>query len=436
MARVPGQDGSLHFMIGTLKTGKSVEGCGTFRRPCDVERRRTLILVVAAALAFAGKVALSVTTYGTNDVMTWEADIRKIQSDGALALYRDGAMATLGEKQYRVERFNHPPFMVHALRAGGIAAAVSGIPFRVWLRVTSAIADTGILLIVWGILGTGNPLSLSRLLPVALSPVLILVSGFHGNTDSMMIFFLLLSIHLIQTGRSGWQAGAALGMAANIKVVPLIFVSVILLYLPTTRRRVEFALSAAGIWLAGSMPYLAQDPALVIRSVFGYNSSGSGYWGLPAVASLISNDALKAYMTFGKPLAFAAVLVASWGVHVWVRRASLFAQCAFIGFLFLFMLSAFGPQYLVWLVPWSAALPWRKVRWHYALSSVFLCAFYGAWSRGSWYIVNFMETAAPRPSREALVAILAFACWASVGAMVIVCGKQLRDRPDPENVYN
>ena len=45
------------------------------------------------------------------------------------------------------------------------------------------------------------------------------------------------------------------------------------------------------------MPYLAQDPALVIRSVFGYNSSGSGYWGLSAIAALLSKDALDAYRT-------------------------------------------------------------------------------------------------------------------------------------------
>jgi hypothetical protein len=389
-----------------------------------IAQRRKLILIVAASLAFATKAALSVTTYGTNDILFWEADIRKIQSDGGLALYRDGAVPTLGGKHYGVERFNQPPFMVHAFRAGGVAAAVSGIPFRVWLRITCAAADIGILLLVRGIMGIGSQLALSRLLPVALSPVLILVSGFHGNTDSVMVLFLLLSIYLVQSGRPAWQAGAALGMAANIKVIPLIFVPVILMYLPTTRRRVEFALSAAGIWLAGSMPYFARDPALVFRSVFGY-SGVSNYWGLSAIASLISGDALKAYRAFGKPLALAAALVASWGIHLWAGRASLFLRCAFIAFLFLFVLSGFGTQYLVWLAPWSAVFPWRKVRWHYALSSVFLCAYYGLWSRGKWYLANTLEVT-PHPPKEALVAILAVACWVSVGAMVIVCGQELR----------
>ncbi len=391
------------------------------------QRRRTQILIVAAALAFTLKAVLSVATYGTNDVLFWEADIRKIQSDGGLALYRDGAVPALGEKRYGVEHFNQPPFMVHAFRAGGVAAAVSGIPFRVWLRITSAVADVGILLLIWGMLGSQKPLPLSRLLPVALSPVLILVSGFHGNTDSVMIFFLLLSIFLIERGRSGWEAGAAFGMAANIKVVPLIFAPVILMYLPA-KRRVGFAVSAAGIWLAGSMPYLAQDPRQVIRSVFGYNSV-SGFWGFSAMAALISDDSLKAYRTFGKPLALAAVLVASFGIQVWAGRASIFMRCAFIAFLFLFVLSGFGVQYLVWLVPWTAAFPWKKVRWHYALSSVFLCAYYGVWSRGRWYIANTLE-ATPHPPREGLVAILAAACWVSVGAMVVVCGRAPRRATD------
>ncbi len=137
------------------------------------------------------------------------------------------------------------------------------------------------------------------------------------------------------------------------------------------------------------MPYLAQDPALVIRSVFGY-SSISGYWGFSVIAILISDGALSAYRTFGKPLTLAVVLAASWGVHVWARKASLFLRCAFIAYLLLFVLNGFGPQYLVWLVPWSAALPWRKVRLHYAVLSVFVCVYYGIWSRGRWYIVNFM----------------------------------------------
>ncbi len=386
------------------------------------ERHRKTILVVCAALAFAGKTALSFTTYGTNDVLFWEANVRKIELDGGLALYRDGAKPVLGEKQYRVEPFNQPPFMIDALRAGGAVAAISGIPFRVWLRITSAIADVGMLLLVWGILGTGKQVPSSRLLPIALSPVLLLVSGFHGNTDSVMMFFLLLSVYLIETGRSGWVAGAALGMAASIKVVPLIFIPVILPYLPIARRRVEFLLSAAGIWLAGSMPYLAEDPALVFRSVFGYNSI-SGFWGLSALAAFFSQG--NVYRGIGKPLALATVLLASWGVHVWARQAELFSRCAFIAFLFVFVLSGFGVQYLVWLVPWSAALPWRKVRWHYGISSVFLCAYYGIWSHGRWYIANLLEGGLA-PPRGALILILATCCWVSVGAMVIVWGRELR----------
>jgi hypothetical protein len=39
------------------------------------ERRQKMILVVCAALAFGGKAALSFTTYGTNDVLFWEANV-------------------------------------------------------------------------------------------------------------------------------------------------------------------------------------------------------------------------------------------------------------------------------------------------------------------------------------------------------------------------
>ena len=41
------------------------------------ERRRKMILVVCAALAFAGKATLAFTTYGTNDVLFWEANVSR-----------------------------------------------------------------------------------------------------------------------------------------------------------------------------------------------------------------------------------------------------------------------------------------------------------------------------------------------------------------------
>jgi len=60
---------------------------------------------------------------------------------------------------------------------------------------------------------------------LALSPISILISGFHVNTDSMMVFFVALTVFLLGRKRPGWAA-VAFGLAASIKLVRLILPAV------------------------------------------------------------------------------------------------------------------------------------------------------------------------------------------------------------------
>lgn len=383
------------------------------------------IFVLVCFLAFAVKLALSFATQGTNDMLFWEANLRKIQADGGLALYREGAVPSWQGKTYRIESFNQSPFMIHLLRTWGAASAVSGVPFRVWLRVSGAVADLGMLLLVCGILKAERlPVRSPILLLLALSPVSILISGFHGNTDPILVFFLVLSIYLIDTGRPVWLAGAAFGMAMNIKVMPIIFLLAILLSLGSLRCRIGFALSAGLVFLAGSMPYLVQDPALVIHSVFGYNPV-CGSWGLCEIAYLLPGQTVSWYRFVGKPLALSVVLLASLWMHLRAPKTTLFQSCGFLAFLLLFAISGFGPQYLSWIVPWWVALPWRSVRWHYVAASIYLIAFYTVWTHGGWYVANMLEHS-PIPAGTLPVLMLEAVCWISVGTVVLVYVKEFR----------
>src|SRR5579862_156244 len=267
-------------MTPSVKSATHLEPQAHSRMPC---RTTLAIFLPVCILALTAKLALSLTTYGSNDMLTWEADLRKVQADQSLALYRDGSIPVWHGKPFNAEPFNHPPFMIHVLQAWGAASNVTGLPLRVWLRATCALADFAMFWLVWGILeAEGLPVRLPMLFLLAVSPVSILVSGFHGNTDPILMLFVVLSVYLIAAGRPVWLAGAALGMALNVKVVPVIFLPAILLYLATSRRRVEYCLAAAVVFLAGSVPYLIQDPWLVIRGVFGYQPV-RGYWGLPEI---------------------------------------------------------------------------------------------------------------------------------------------------------
>jgi len=380
------------------------------------------IIIAAALLAFVFKIALALNTYGTNDILTWEGNVAKIIADGGLAWYRDGVEIPVtfndGSHVIRTQLNNHPPLLIHVLRAWDYLAHVSGLPFRFWLRFTSSLADIGSLLLVWNILTvTKVSIRLPALLLVAFSPVSVMVSGFHGNTDPVMVFLLLSSVYLIESGRPVWLAGAVFGLSMSVKVVPIIFVPVFLLYLPSMWKRTEFVLCAGGIFVAGFLPYLAQDPALIIHRVFGYSGT-LGPWGLSwLIYVLVPEAPLTAYATVGKWLALCIVMVVSLSMNWNGSRPALFRQCGRVAFLFLFWAPGFGVQYLAWLVPWGAALTGRAIRFYYIASGVFLFCFYSLWSRGfPWFLANTWDHVLPFWPMV-FVVLLELTCWISVGAV-------------------
>jgi Gpi18-like mannosyltransferase len=112
----------------------------------------------------------------------------------------------------------------------------------------------------------------SRLLLIlAVCPASIMISGFHGNPDPVMIFVVLLSIYLLDKHKTPWLSGLVFGLALSIKVVPLIFVPAFFFYLTSLRARATFVVTAAGIFLIGAMPYIWLDPRIIAVKVFGYS---------------------------------------------------------------------------------------------------------------------------------------------------------------------
>ncbi len=383
--------------------------------------------IAAAVLALALKTVIALTTYGTNDVMTWERDLGKVESQGAAALYRDGiSYVSASGVNYSNQPFIHPPFMLTVLRAWDVLARASGLPLRFWLRFTSSIADLISLLLAAGLLKfqpRPNP-AWFELLAMALCPVSVVISGFHGNTDPVMIAFVLLSIYLIESDRSLWAAGAAMGMALNIKIVPVIFIPAVLLYLPATRERLRYLISLAAVFIAGSLPYLIGQPLAIAKTMLGY-SSKPGLWGF-SLFSVLSRDGrwswlFHQYDAAGKFLVLAAILGVSVAVNMRRNKPPLFVQCGAIAFLFLFLTPGFAMQYLAWLVPWVLALGIWPTLFFYAAAGTFVLIVYNDWCGGfPWYLANVLTR--PWELRHALLGLF---CWAAVLAILAIYARRL-----------
>jgi Gpi18-like mannosyltransferase len=204
----------------------------------------------------AAKLAVALNTIGTNDVTTWRRFADSIDTYGALWLYQRDIL------------FNHPPFLAHALPVLNWLARHTALGFPFWMRLPAILADFGSLWLLAAIVRPTPRL----LLLFALCPISLFVAGFHGNTDPILIFLILLAIFFLE--RCNWliAAAVALGLAGSIKIVAIVAAPALLFYVESNRRRVVFVTVAFATFLLLAAPYLFQAPGVIIRNVFGYHS--------------------------------------------------------------------------------------------------------------------------------------------------------------------
>ena len=397
-------------------------------------------VVVAAAFAFLCKLYLALATEGTLDVLGFREFVTNIREVGGVGVYY--RLGSTGNP------FNHPPFVVHYLAALGRLADATGLSFAFWLRFPCLLADVGSLYLVWKLLERSPARRADAprpwLLPLvlfALNPVSIIISGFHGNTDPVLFFFVLLSAYFLETraddgagggGGSGrvWLAAVAFGLALNFKVAPLILAPAVWCYLPRVRERAEFFGLAAAVFLCGSLPYVLYDPINIARNVLGYGSL-YGHWGWTRLATAWFPESLRyalpphgvmgahaAAASVGKWLTLSLIAAAA----LWFNRRRddkppFAPQLGLAVAIFLFLTPGFGAQYLSWLAPWAVFLGVRACLAYYLAGGLYLSVEY------SCYIYR---AAPPFYCVEPLTLSLPLLCWASVFALLVWYVRLLR----------
>ncbi|HYW41257.1 MAG TPA: hypothetical protein VE959_00280 [Bryobacteraceae bacterium] len=339
--------------------------------------RRLCLLAIAAAVF---KLTMALCTQGTNDITSfWMFHFRSRQM-GAIPFFHADPL------------YNHPPFVLNFLHLWAALQDFTGLRFGFWMRLSGTLADAGSLYLVYQISRCflGERFRFAPLALMAISPVSLFVTGFHGNTDPFVVFFLLLAVYYASVKGQFWLAGAAFGMSCSIKVWPLVLSPVMFFYLKDWSSRFRFFLLAGAVIFLGSCPYILQDPDVLAARVLGYNSA-PGCWGITRVLSFRSSwlMANMAYIRNGRYYIIVLILLVSYLLNRRQARPPLFAQFGFAVFLFLALTPGFGVQYLSWLVPWLAwAGLWYGVAFN-LLGGTFLFLVYTYWSKGlPWDFAN------------------------------------------------
>jgi len=319
--------------------------------------RRILWALLAGGTAI--RLVLAFSFYGVGFDIDSQVLVADLLADRPLDLY---AQANLTE----IARWPYPPgFFPFLLGADGISGA-TGLPFHGVVQLPAIAADAGIAWLVQDFLRHRGASQRDRLLAaglVAVGPAMFLVSGYHGQIDSLAILPAVAAVWVWEC-RGEWRgrglaAGLLIGLGASVKTVPLVVIFALLPWCRGPREAVTLIAAAAVVPLAALAPWLIAAPGATVNGLSYTGAPGVGGLGLLVQPNLIE------FWLGGQPTALsgasewlldngttiAAVLLAVSAVVVARRRLEP-AQAASVLWLVVY---AFGVnfffQYLVWGIP-------------------------------------------------------------------------------------
>lgn len=346
------------------------------------ERARLVVLLVGLA-ALLAKLLISMGTYGTQDITTWAGFALGVSQRGPVGIYG----INFGELNGTL--YNHPPLMGYYLE---VVNKISqwGIPLRVTIRAVSSAADVISGLLVFEILRRRGSLLRSTIsgMAVGASPVLFLISGYHGNTDPLFVMLVLWGSFLIIDKRMALLGGVALGLAIGVKLVPIVVLPTIAVYLVRHRRDL-LVRAGAGF---GVTFVVTWSPAILNqwdglkRNVLGYAGINDRPWGLVRFADGLGWSWASQFLI--GPGRFVVLLLCALipAALTWRWRSLAMESVAMSLVTFLVLSPAFGVQYLAWAVAAAYLLDIWSATLYNLLGGLLLYQIYDQWNGGlPWF---------------------------------------------------
>jgi len=344
------------------------------------ERRGLYAVLVVAAIAFLAKAWLAWRTLGQDDTYIWWPKFMKaVQANGAVGVY---GLDMVGQP------YNHPPLTGWWLSALGVISPLAGSHLGFFIRIGSIVADFFCGWVIFAVLRRRRPLwqAVAAGMLVAASPVLYVISAYHGNHDSDIMFLAILSAFLLVDRKMPIAAGVALAAAVSLKlpvatVVPVVFAAALALGWPMLRRfTLGFGVVMAVLWLP---PLVTQGKPFVHNVLLYSGNSFPRQWGPVEFARFLHfpGRLIDLYVSPGRLLLLAACALV--GAYVAWRRPDL--AVAAIGLsmaAFLLFSPGYAPQYMVWPVAAIFALGFWPATAYNLGAGAFLIALYTAWSGG------------------------------------------------------
>jgi Gpi18-like mannosyltransferase len=349
--------------------------------PASSRRVSTWLIVASIVLATILKIYCASTTYGTNDTGLF-------QFYGQV-LYEAGLQETYAASQH----FNHTPALSMVLIALYWLAKTFSWYYPLLLRLPGIAADVAASLMFWRLAARHMPgrISTSWVCLFALNPVSFMVSGYHGQFDSVIALFIFLAAYQCFRGEVELCA-FFYALAVHVKIAPLILSPVFFFYWYYRGKGLRFFVITNSLLFAVWIIPLLEYPKIFLHNVFGYGS----YWGIWGITYWLSwlpwpqmrfvsfydlFPVQNEIMTALKIVIVAGILILAW------KRSnpepdSIFETLSYAWAIFFVFAPGALPYYLVW--PSCIMLVHSRRYWAFLLAanSVFLFRSYTVINNG------------------------------------------------------
>jgi hypothetical protein len=380
-------------------------------------RSLTISCIVIAVLLRLG---LSFISFGSNDARIWQLFAESVFYQGLMQSYRT------------IPSLNHPPLPV--LWAAFSLWAGKHLWFSAMMKFPAILADAGAIALlahIWA--GRGDiPRARLAVIVMSFSPVAILISGYHCNTDSVYAFLTLLSMYFFTDRKQFFYGGLALAGAINVKLVP-VFLIPAAFSLCTSWREARLLFFALAIGAIPFLPLLA-NPQIIRQNMLNYvppiSNWGIGYI-VPDLFYYQPKDVARImdfYRTLGRWTIIASVICLSFAQFRWRRwngyEIATILYCALLVFA-----PGFGPQYTIIVVPVMLAVLIGRSLLYSMICGGFLLMSY--WSRlVSYYIpLESIFTPDTRTSSGASLGLLAWFVLLETGVFILLHDHRKKTSP-------
>ena len=265
---------------------------------------------------------------------------------------------------YASERWPYPAAFLPLAALADVVADALGLPFHGVVQLPAIAADAAIAWVVWrALLPRGERAELAGAALVAISPVFVLVSGYHGQIDSVAVLPALAGVLVWVRGvpnRALW-AGLLIGLGAAVKQPPIFLVLALLPTAVGVREGARLAAAAVAVPVLSVLPFLVADPGTTVEGI----TANRGVPGFGGLSAFLQPELTRYWATLEQGVGpngavefltdaqnwIVAVAVLATGALLVRRRAEPFAAASLIWMVVYATNPNFAFQYLVWGLP-------------------------------------------------------------------------------------